>query len=292
MKRGLRALCITLLTASSVVASAGASDPSGIAVPGIQLTPGSFIVVCRFSHRAPDDPIVYPGKPGASHDHSFVGNVSTNAFSTLASLRRAGTTCDPASDTASYWAPTLLVDGTPVPPTRAIVYYDRLTSAPVKPFPPGLRMVAGNVHAGARQSTGVTFWQCGLIKTTLYGPLRRTQAATPSVAGSIVPTCPPGARLQLRVNFPDCWNGKTLDSLSHASHMAYSTNGVCPRSHPVPVPAIGLVYEYLPPAGVVALASGPTYTGHADFVNAWNQKALTKLVDGCLNTRRVCIPGT
>ena len=32
----------------------------------------NFVSVCRFSHRAPDDPIVYPGQPGLSHDHSFV----------------------------------------------------------------------------------------------------------------------------------------------------------------------------------------------------------------------------
>jgi hypothetical protein len=287
----MRALCVWLVAGSSFVAGAGASDPAGIIDPGAQQTPGSFITVCRFSHRAPDDPIVYHGKPGASHDHSFVGNVSTSAFSTFASLRRARTTCEPTSDTAAYWAPTLLVNGRPVLPTRAIVYYDRLTSAPVRPFPPGLRIVAGNAYAGSRQSTGVTFWQCGVIKTTLYGPLRRAQGASPSVAGNVVPSCPPGSRLQLRVNFPDCWNGKTRDSLNHASHMAYSRNGVCPRSHPVPVPAIALVYEYLPPSGVVALSSGPAYTGHADFVNAWNQRALANLVDRCLNALRVCGSG-
>jgi hypothetical protein len=29
----------------------------------------NFISACSFSHRAPDDPIVFPGKPGLSHDH-------------------------------------------------------------------------------------------------------------------------------------------------------------------------------------------------------------------------------
>jgi hypothetical protein len=285
-------LCVWLVVAASVVAGAAASDPSGITTPGVQETPGRFVTVCGFSHRAGDDPIVHFGKPGASHDHSFVGNVSTNAFSTLASLRRSRTTCSPASDTAAYWAPTLLANGRPVLPLRALVYYDRLTSAPLRPFPPGLRVVAGNAYAGTRQSTGVTFWQCSVIKTTLYGPMRRVQGALPSAAGSIVPSCPPGTRLQLRVNFPDCWNGKTLDSLNHASHMAYSRNGTCPRGHPVPVPALGLVYEYLPPRGVVALSSGPAYTGHADFVNAWDQRALATLVARCLNTRRVCVFGT
>jgi hypothetical protein len=290
--RGIGAFSVWLALAALVVAGAAASNPAGIANADALLTPGSFITICSFSHRAADDPIVHFGKPGASHDHTFVGNVSTNAFSTLASLRRARTTCSPASDTAAYWAPTLLVDGRPVMPTRAVIYYDRLTKAPVKPYPPGLRIVAGNAFAGSRQSTGVTFWQCGVIKTTLYGQMRRVQGALPSVATSIVPSCPPGSRLQLRVNFPDCWNGKTLDSLNHASHMAYSRNKTCPRGHPVPVPALGLVYEYPPPQGVVVLSSGPAYTGHADFVNAWDQQALATIVARCLNTRRVCVFGT
>ena len=67
----------------------------------------NFVESCRFSHRSPDDPIVFPGKPGASHDHTFVGNRSTNASSTFGSLRSSGTTCMRAADTAAYWVPTL-----------------------------------------------------------------------------------------------------------------------------------------------------------------------------------------
>ena len=49
--------------------------------------------------------------PGKSHDHTFVGNTSTDASSTLASLQAAGTTCQRPSDKAAYWMPTLIVDG-------------------------------------------------------------------------------------------------------------------------------------------------------------------------------------
>src|SRR5262249_25733272 len=72
----------------------------------------NFISVCAVSHESFDDPIVYPGRPGLSHNHTFFGNTSTNASSTLATLRAAGaTTCSRKTDTAAYWAPTLLVDG-------------------------------------------------------------------------------------------------------------------------------------------------------------------------------------
>ena len=41
-----------------------------------------FIVTCAFSHTAPDDPIVFPGEPGQSHQHDFFGNRATDAWST------------------------------------------------------------------------------------------------------------------------------------------------------------------------------------------------------------------
>src|SRR5690242_7660160 len=128
-----------------------------------------FLSTCAFSHRSPDDPIVFPRAPGFSHDHTFVGNVSTNAFSTDSSLRKARTTCSAPGDTAAYWAPTLFADGRPVIPTTAQIYYRRLTRARVRPFPFGLRMVAGNSHAVRPQSTAITYWDCSLLKTTFYG---------------------------------------------------------------------------------------------------------------------------
>ena len=46
---------------------------------------GNFAVACPYSHSLMDDPIVYPGQPGASHMHDFFGNVATDAFSTPSS---------------------------------------------------------------------------------------------------------------------------------------------------------------------------------------------------------------
>jgi hypothetical protein len=280
-----------LLLASALAASAGAA--AGRSAHGA--VGRFFLSRCTFSHEARDDPIVLPGRPEASHDHTFVGNTSTNAFSTLASLRRAGTTCDRPGDTAAYWAPTLFAAGRPVFPESATIYYRRLTLAPVRPFPPGLRMVAGNSHAVAPQPRRITSWSCSVVKENFYGPLRRAGAA-PAAApaySSGIPTCSPYASLELVVDFPDCWNGRTLDSPDHASHMAYSSDGRCPPGHPVAVPAIELVYTY--PPGVdtadAFLASGGQYSGHADFINAWRQAALASLVASCLDSGRTCSVG-
>ncbi|MFD0591915.1 DUF1996 domain-containing protein [Catellatospora coxensis] len=80
-----------------------------------------FNATCTYSHSVKDDPIVFPGLPGASHMHSFFGNRSTNAGSTLDSLRaNTTTTCTPApADLSAYWVPTLYDRGTAVEPKES-----------------------------------------------------------------------------------------------------------------------------------------------------------------------------
>jgi len=240
-----------------------------------QLQRSNFISSCRFSHQNTDDPIVYPNEPGKSHLHQFVGNDTTNAASTLSSLLAATTSCRRSGDTAAYWVPALLQGTTPVAPTGATIYYRRSTTKAVKPFPAGLKMIAGSSMATTAQSARVTYWNCGPLV---------------DVAGSsAIPTCPQGADLRLHVRFPSCWDGKSLDSSDHKSHMAYAIGRRCPKSHPVSVPAIELIMKYPVFDGpVFQLSSGGQYSGHADFFNAWNQQELTRLVNSCLNAMRRC----
>jgi Domain of unknown function (DUF1996) len=273
-----RSLILTFLLGVSVfgtalgVGAAAAAPASGeLARTGLYGGPRYFAVACRFSHRNQDDPIVFPGRRGRSHDHTYFGNTTTDAFSTPASLRNAGrTTCLLPEDTAAYWAPTLFVHGRAIEPEGAIVYYVRRTSDEVDPFPAGLKMVAGNAKARSPQSLRVTSWSCG------YGGER----------SSTIPVCPGGgfADLRLRVRFPDCWDGRHLDSVDHKRHMAYSVAGRCPLTHPVEVPAISLVIHYgVPGARDAELASGGQFSGHADFINAWDQRTLSALVDRYLD---------
>jgi Domain of unknown function (DUF1996) len=274
------ALFVSILAAATTVAS-GASAGSRAGDPHAggmaQLRGVNFVSSCGFSHRAEDDPIVSPGRPGRSHDHSFVGNVTTSAFSTVKSLLSAATTCRRADDTAAYWAPTLFAGGRPVEPAGATIYYRRRTVDAVQAFPAGFKMIAGDAGARSSQGRRVTFWNCGALG-----------GVAPS---STVPACPAGrARsLRLHITFPNCWDGQNLDSPDHQSHVAYSMRGVCPRTHPVAVPAISLIFRY-PSAGGggIELASGGQYSAHADFFNAWKQEGLAKLVEECLNALRHC----
>lgn len=240
-----------------------------------------FIDNCRFTHAAPDDPIVFPRKPGASHFHTFVGNRTTNAFSTYASLRAGATTCARTADRSAYWVPALYRGSKAILPTLATVYYRRFTLAPVHPFPNGLRMIAGDSHATRPQRMGVTFWDCGFLSSVPHS--------------AHVLTCPRGESLHLNVVFPQCWDGRHLDSADHKSHMAYMWKGRCPASHPVALPALATLFSYPTRGGKgLSLSSGGLDSGHADFVNAWDPAALRGLVDGCLNryVHKLCRPPT
>jgi Domain of unknown function (DUF1996) len=240
--------------------------------------PSRFITRCTFSHTLPDDPIVHPNQPGASHSHDFFSNVTTNAASTLTSLTAGGTTCLNQQDHSGYWVPSLTVNGVPVQPTFANVYYQSAGKPfrTIKTIPQGLEVVAGNADAVSPQSLSVVAWNCGADEQDV-------------ALSASAPTCP-GPTLTIHVNFPDCWNGTSLDSSDHKSHLAYhNPNGSCPAGFPVPIPRLRMNVHYPTTGGPgVALASGGQYSGHADFFNAWVPSELQKLVSTCINTGRKC----
>ena len=254
------------------VGGPGAQDQRG---PGADLGPlaDAFAVRCSFAREAMDDPIVSPGQSGKSHDHTFVGNLTILADSTNASLLAGDTTCRDRADRSAYWMPTLIVAGRNVMPRVAYAVYRKAVAATVVAFPDGFRMIAGDAHALAAQPTSVVAWSCGR-----------------ATAGAAVSQTPPicadagSNNLQVLVTFPSCWDGVSLDSADHTSHMAYPVAGACPAGHAVAVPELTLRFSY-PTAGGsdVRLGSGASITGHADFMNAWSPGTLARKVARRLN---------
>jgi hypothetical protein len=241
---------------------------------------GVFQVRCHWSHSASADPIVAPGVPGGAHRHEFFGNVSTNAHTTTRRLTRRGTTCTRPGDKSAYWAPTLYRDGKRVQPNHTIVYYRSgflRDASVIRPAPRGLRIIAGDGDARGPQSRKITQWSC--------------EGDGPRGSKEVPASCP-GVPLRLRILFPNCWNGKTLDSANHKRHMAYSHrhDNVCPASHPVTLPTLqlGFRYDIRGPLKRITLSSGDRYTGHADFWNAWDPAALRRLVQTCVLGGRTC----
>jgi hypothetical protein len=206
----------------------------------------SFAVRCDFSHRLSDDPIKYPGQPGASHSHDFLGNTTTNAYSTYQTMTTGIdphdppprppespiTTCSRPEDTAGYWIPTVSWKDskgtqTTLTSNRAVFYYraGNKDYRTVQPFAKDLRVV---------DDARIT-WYCGT------GDDKASSATPPTQCSSGV--------LGLKIVFPDCvakdptTGGQQLDSADHESHMVKSKlqdgdTRVCPSAYPIPVPTL------------------------------------------------------
>lgn len=252
-----------------------------LALPAHAAAPG-WITSCQFSHSLPDDPIVFFAQPGASHLHDFAGAKNTNANSTSDSLRSVPTTCLTKGDNSAYWVPALYRNGErvlPVGTSKHALFYYRRVAAPsgttVARIPDGLKMIVGNPHAESpaenpRLGRDI-IWKCG--------PGSGTNLAQP-------PTQCSSGIMVASLRFPNCWNGKDLDSPDHISHMSYPVSGRCPASHPVNMPRIESFFRYpvgTGDIGTISLSSGPWYTIHQDFFNAWVPADLAFLMQKCIN---------
>lgn len=235
---------------------------------------GSFKVDCKFVKTAPDDPLVFPGKPGASHDHTFFGNVGISAYSTADSLAGVASSCA-NNDRSSYWIPTLYQDGKELKPSSMTVYYENRFSAgtPVEAFPPGFGMIFGNKNATTAKQLDVHInWGCA----------GNTQIGTEPPAA-----CPTGA-VQVRFLWPYCWDGQFGGDA--ASHMSFAPGGVCPAKYPRRMPTIrtNIFYPVGATTGKLTFSSGSVYSVHQDFFNGWDQATLRGLVTNCLNAGKDC----
>jgi hypothetical protein len=266
-----------ILIAALIIAVVPLAAPSGTAVAAAKNA--GWIVGCGFSHRSTDDPIVMPGMTGMSHSHDFFGNVTTDANSTLSSLRGKRTTCSLAADSSAYWAPTLYKHGHKIRPTKIAVYYrSQVDGGNVRPFPPGLKMIAGNSHAKRPQSLKIVYYNCNEGRD-------QHEAHRPYDCGKNT--------VDGHIDFPQCWDGKHLDSPDHHSHVVYPVyshgNRRCPANHPVILPRLIIRISWPIHNGKrVRLASGPSFTLHADFINAWKATTQQHLVDTCIDAGIDC----
>lgn len=276
-------LALIVAVATAIVAPAQQAQAS---------SPG-WITICPKTHSAPDDPIVYPGQPGATHVHEFFGNRSTQASSTYSSMMAGSTSCGSLTDKAGYWVPALYEDGVYVSPvgfradgraTRNVFYYraDNVSSTykaahPVEAFPPDFRLIAGNSHAvipaDSPKLGKEIYWGCSNNSTgKLTAP----------------PSCSTGA-ISLHVGFPNCWNG-TITGTNDTPNVVYPSSYVCPAAYPRVLPRVIFRFEYPvgTTTGVITLASGANYTVHGDFWNTWVQSDLERLVANCLRSNVDC----
>ena len=229
----------------------------------------AFVVTCRRSHIANDDPIVHPGHLGVSHRHDFFGNISTDASSDAASLGEASTTCNESGDRAAYWLPTLRGAGWAL---RMRAYYSAGSLAPsrIVPYPTGLQLIAGTPSSRGAPGVAVVAFSCG------RGVEEPGWSASP-------PVCPDST--SVRLSFPQCWDGVRLKAPGNA---VAPLRGKCPSTHPIALPLLRLVVATagrVSPTDFVTSAGGVDRL-HADFLNAWVPSTLERLVAVCTRGER------
>jgi len=243
-----------------------------------------FNATCTYSHMKPDDPIVFPNMPGASHMHSFIGNDITSASTTADDLMKfTSSSCQPAEDHSAYWVPTLYEHGQPVQPGSVVVYYGSLETdkSLTVPMPAGLRLIAGDAKKQIPTPQGAVnaFYCAG-------GP---QDGATRSTDGNW-PVCGDGGTLHFTLRFPDCWDGKHLDSPGHKSHVSFGAGGTCPAAFPVPIPAVTFSISY-PTSGSAdgfTLSSGMASSMHGDAFFGWEDDAMAQRVKDCVDQVAQC----
>ncbi|HSF71674.1 MAG TPA: DUF1996 domain-containing protein, partial [Methylotenera sp.] len=258
-------------------------------------------VFCGISHMNNDDPLVFPNQQNATHHHTYFGNTSVNYKSDLSNLANVGnSTCNGGiMNRSAYWHPSVIENGTPLVPDttdgKGLIFYykagfDGVRAEDIKPMPKGLKILAGNSKAQTASE----------MQDTVYSCLKNSAGTNYLTGSKSFPNCNVGDSMQMTVSFPRCWDGKNTDSPNHKDHMSHARNGSCPATHPVPIPQITFNMRFLvtKPNQVLGwrLASdnysqngtNSGYSGHADYVNGWNEQLLSALIKGCINAKKDC----
>ncbi|MGW6708368.1 DUF1996 domain-containing protein [Streptomyces sp. NPDC054956] len=248
-------------------------------------------------HYNEDNLVVSPGlRSGAHHTHAYVGNLSTDAFSTDASLDAAATSCAGGDRSTYYWPVLRRTDlpgtgahegsaghgnaGRILPESSVEVEFRGSPVSKVVAMPRFLNAMTGDAVAFTADTDEDVRarWGC---------------SGSPDRTTTRYPRCPAGDRLTRTLVFPSCWNGLDTTSPGHRSHLLFpAANGVCPQgTFQVPELRISLAYD-LPPGVPVALDSFPEQrhsprTDHAMFVNVMTGQRMAEVVD-CLNQGRTC----
>lgn len=248
-------------------------------------------------HYNEDNLVVSPGlRSGAHHTHAYVGNLSTDAFSTDASLDAAATSCAGGDRSTYYWPVLRRTDrpgerphessaghgntGTILPEAAVSVEFLGSPVGKVVAMPRFLNAMTGDAvafTAGSDEDVRAR-WGC---------------SGSPDRATTRYPRCPAGERLTRTLTFPSCWNGLDTTSPGHRAHLRFpAANGVCPQDT-FAVPRLRISLDYEVPAGApIALDSFPEQrhspkTDHGMFVNVMTDRRMAEIVD-CLNQGRTC----
>ena len=204
---------------------------------------------CAVSHFSYDDPILFPGQPGAAHLHMFTGNTSADAFSTKESLGAAerSSCVSGRNNLSSYWIPAFFNEaGEPQIPEFNFFYYKTflrgqtpktLPEGVIRPIPNGLQMLARPDTKGGHPDVAKWSVKESYLTFSDVVVISLTYPHCVAVDGNGEPVLDyrdmPG-EAGTRVN----------------SHVAYQTEpqsevpNSCPASHPYRIPTLSMKSYY------------------------------------------------
>jgi hypothetical protein len=278
-------------------------EPNAADPPGQEgASTGSFRSRCGVNeegHRNPDNVIVAPViSNGAHHMHDYVGNESTDAFSTDDSLDAAGTTCTNGDKSTYYWPVLRLQNGEDeqdadapgggqdgnvgeiVTPDSVSIRFEGSPAGDVVAMPRFLRIITGDAKAFTNGTANANAsWSC-----TGFEDRQLTDK---------YPICPEGSEVVRTFDFQSCWDGRNTDSANHRDHVAFAQeDGSCPEGfQAIPQLVQRIVYD-VPSGPGFAVDSFPEQlhkpvTDHGDFINVMSDDLMRKAVE-CINSGRDC----
>ncbi|MDH6122196.1 hypothetical protein ABH930_006878 [Kitasatospora sp. GAS204A] len=263
--------------------------------PGPQASTGSYREDCgrnQDGHRNADNLVISPGVVGGAHHvHDYVGNLSTDALSTDASLAAAGTSCADGDRSSYFWPVLRRTDrslrtdgehgnlGEILTPQAVSIEFLGNPWSQVVPMPRFLRLLEGDPTAatdGGEQARAQ--WGC---------------AGFPGRSTSRYPLCPAGDLLTRTFDFPNCWDGRSTDTPDHRTQAVFpGGSGACPHDT-FPIPHLQVTVSYQPPPGqAFALDAFPEQrhspvTDHGLFIDVMSDQQMAAVV-ACLNQDRAC----
>lgn len=259
------------------------------------------------------DPVAFHGLTDPTHLHLFFCGINLTKDSTYESIRaNPSSNCsDPQYplNPSGYWVPIFTMGNEAIRPEYITVYYKRCSLLPNSKclktnaqymgiptgLPNGIVLITGwdpqkpngadGIANNADDSPGATFYCTGGTGQHYY-----------NLNDVFRSGCKAGDLLVNDIIFPDCWDGKNLDSPNHRDHVVRASYGSwgypkCPADHPYVIPTVQFKPSWIVTADMYATENGvivskmdlscagmkpgglPGSCTHADWQPAWDPVA-------------------